>query len=89
MGILAKLMDFVFGEPYPPSSSDGDDGGWGTRKHNRNLKSSIGKRADVIRVADERNRKRYDAMDIHIEKLKRLAQQSKDRKAQLRAANTI
>lgn len=85
MGILAKIMDAIFGEAFPPSSSDGDDGGWRRRKHNRTLHMAVGGRAEVIRIADERNRRRYDDMDSHIARLKAMAQQSRDRKARLRA----
>jgi len=84
--MLKELLDRVFGESLPPASADGDDGGWERKEHNKRLRSQFsGSQAEVIRMADIQSKKRYDAMDTHIDKLNGLAEASRRRKEKRRA----
>lgn len=87
--MFKRLVDALFGKSLPPASSDGDDGGWNKRDCNKTLRTTIGKRADAIRMADEHNRKRYDAMDTHIASLKKMAEDSRERKTELKAIRSV
>lgn len=79
--MLKELLDRVFGETLPPASADGDDGGWGRKEHNRHLGATLsGSQAEVIRMSDITTKKRYEAMDSHIDQLKGMAAESRRRK---------
>lgn len=84
--VLKFIMDKLFGETLPPSSSDGDDAAWEQRKHNKTLRRQVpASKADIIRIADRRSQERYEQMDNHIDNLKKMARASRKRKEQMRA----
>lgn len=78
MTFITFISDFLFGEILPDDHRD--DRWWSSKDHNRTLRKQVGKRAEIIRIADERNKRRYDAMDAHIAAIRKEAEDSRMRK---------
>lgn len=93
MNLFTTILNYMFGESLPPMkaqvASGPTSGEWKERRHNRTAQRQLPKaKVDLIQLADERSRERYDTMDGDIEQLKKMAAASRARKESLKAKST-
>lgn len=62
------LLRWLFGPDIPPAASE-----WDEKEYNQHLSRTLSnQKVNLIKIADERSKQRYDEIDAHIEKLNRV-----------------
>lgn len=76
------LLRWLFGPDVPPAASE-----WDEKEYNQHLSRTLdSQKVDLIKLADERSKKKYDEIDEHIEKLKRAKEKIKQLKEKKKKA---